>query len=218
MTSVRPDSYWRVLLLSVAALSGSLAHAEEASRAAGFSEQESLTSLLSRGELTLVESKPGKKSGQDGGLKQVTSIANIKAPVEAVWAKLIDFPAYTVWMPKVTECTPTRTEGNQVDVQWNIDVPGPNYRYLTRNVLDKAHFRIEQSQLEGALKGSHWSWQLIAQGDSTLVYRTAFTNVTDESWLARQLDDESHTLSYGINVSTGLLEVRALRRVMEHRP
>lgn len=179
-------------------------------QAAEFSSQETLATLLQKGELTLVENRP------DGKLKQVTAIAVIHRPAQEVWTRLLDYSSFVSWMPKVKESSIVRQQGNTTDVQWEIEVPGPNYRYMARNTPDPATLTLTQQQVSGALKGSRWSWQLVSQSpETTLVFRTVSTNVTDESWIARQIDDESHTLSYGINVTSSLLEVRALRRVME---
>jgi ribosome-associated toxin RatA of RatAB toxin-antitoxin module len=181
-------------------------------QSAPFSSQETLVSLLQKGELTLIETKA------DSSLKQVTAIALVKAPISEVWERLVNYPAYLKWMPKVAEATVLSRQGSQVDVQWEVEVPGPNYRYVVRNQEDREHYVLHQKQHAGALGGSFWTWQLVAlDADRTLVYRSSFTNVTDESWIAKQLEDDSHTLSYGINTSSALLEVKAVRRAAEKR-
>lgn len=177
-----------------------------------FSAQETLNTLVQKGDLTLLE------TNSDGTLKQVTAMALIKAPIEVVWQKLGDYQAYLNWMPKVKTAIILKKEGVITQTKWEIEVPGPNYTYVVDNIENKSLYTIKQKQVSGALKGSHWGWQLVAiSSDTTMVFRSVFTNVTDESWIVRQVEDESHTLSYGINVSSSLLEVKALKRVLEKK-
>ena len=60
-----------------------------------------LDGMLSKGQVTLVE------TGSDGRLSQVTTLSRIDAPVDAVWARLVDFDAYETWMPQVSQTTST---------------------------------------------------------------------------------------------------------------
>lgn len=176
---------------------------------APFRVDESLASLLNRGELILTESNP------DGTLKQATAIGRVNAPVDAVWARLVTYEGYPGWMPKVGALEILEAAEGRHVLKWDVEVPGPNYRYTMRSVEDRAARVIQQDQIAGSLGGSHWSWQLVPQGEQTLVYRSAYTNVTDESWVAKQLDDSAHTLSFGVNVTTCLVELRALRAAAE---
>ena len=192
----------RLLLLPLLLLPG-----VSTSQTAPFSNSETLLSLLGKGELALVESRG------DSSLKQVTAIAVVSAPIDVVWARITDYAAYQSWMPKVGAVTVLKTEGNTQQIDWDIEVPGPNYKYTMQSVADKSTWTVKQKQIGGALKGSFWGWQLVSQGaNSTLVFRTTFTNVTGESWIATQLDDENQTLNYSINISSALLEVKAVSR------
>lgn len=177
--------------------------------AAPFSSDVDLDTLLKQGELVLTE------SNNDGTLKRVTAISVVRASPQAVWDRLVAYEAYQSWMPKVGAVVVQKREGPLAEIQWEVEVPGPNYVYTMRSTEDQASWMIRQEQIAGSLAGSHWSWQLIPRGDKTLVFRTAFTNVTDESWIAKQLDDQSHTLSFSVNVSSCLLEIKALRRAAE---
>ncbi|MCB9795616.1 MAG: SRPBCC family protein [Alphaproteobacteria bacterium] len=168
-----------------------------------------LDALLSRGELTLIETH------DDGRLQQATAIGLLDAPVEAVWQLITDFEAYPGWMPKVATTEVRAVSPGVVEVDWALSIAGPDVHYSSRHTLDKATWTVKGEQIKGELAGSRWDWRLEPQGSRTLVYREVFSNVVGSSWVFRQLDDEDHTLEYGINSATGVIELQALRRALE---
>lgn len=168
----------------------------------------SVDTLLDRGELTLLETWP------DGRLKAATAIARIDQPVEVVWAKLVDWDAYESWMPQVEEATRVSGDATTAVVDWNLAVVGPNIRFRARYALDPVARTVKGEWVSGALRGSTWEWRLEADGASTLVYRSVRSNVVETNWIVAQVEDSSHTLDYGINVATGIVEVRGLKAAL----
>lgn len=172
------------------------------------SAADGLDALLARGEVTLLETRP------DGRLRQVTAIGLVEAPVDVVWAKLTDFAAYESWMPQVADSTVVSTEGNTVVVDFSVAVVGPNVNFRQKLTLDPATRVIRGEWVDGALKGSRWEWRLEPRGEHTLAHRVLFTNVVDTNWIVRSVEDENHTLEYGINVATGVVEMRGLKKAL----
>lgn len=168
-----------------------------------------LDALLARGEVTLLETRP------DGRLKQVTAIGRIKAPIDKVWAKLTDLGAYETWMPQVASSKVVSATSAEVVVDLSIAVVGPNVNFREKLELDPATHTIRGTWVSGALSGSHWEWRLEARGEETMVWRTLYTNVVDTNWIVRQVEDANHTMEYGINVATGVVEMRGLKKAME---
>lgn len=171
----------------------------------------SVDSLLGRGELTLLETWP------DGRLKAATAIARVDQPVEAVWARLTDWDAYERWMPQVAESTLVSQEADAAVVDWTLAVVGPNIRFRARYALDAEARTVKGEQVSGALRGSTWEWRLEPAGAATIVYRTVCSNVVETNWIVSQVEDEHHTLDYGINVATGIIEVRGLKASFSDR-
>jgi ribosome-associated toxin RatA of RatAB toxin-antitoxin module len=169
----------------------------------------SLDALLERGEVTLLETRP------DGRLAQVTAMAVIHAPPDVVWAKLVDFPAYEHWMPQVADSTVVSRTDTVVTVDFSVSVVGPNVNFRQACTLDPASHAIHSVWVSGALQGSRWDWKLEPHGADTLAIRTLYTNVIDTNWIVRSVEDENHTLEYGINVATGVVELRGLKKVVE---
>ncbi len=176
--------------------------------AAGPAAADPLDDLLARGELTLLETKP------DGRLRQVTAMAVVRAPIDAVWARLADLAAYETWMPQVAKSTVVSASGNEVVADFSIAVVGPNVNFRQKLVLDPAAHTIRAEWVSGALGGSHWSWRLEARGGHTLVERVLYTNVIDSNWIVRAVESEHHTMEYGINVATGVVELRGLKTAL----
>ncbi len=165
-----------------------------------------LDTWLARGEVTVFESK------SDGHLRQVTNITDIPAPIEAVWERILDFDHWSTWIPQVAESRIIARTADSVDVAWNLQVLGPPVKFSGRYQIDRAHWTIRGVWLDGALQGSYWDWKLEDRGGTTRLYKTAYINAVTDNWLLRQLDDEAHTMEYGINASSGYLEVKALKR------
>jgi len=164
-----------------------------------------LDGLLARGELSLLETWP------DGRLKMATAIGVVPAPVDEVWARLTNWGDYENWMPQVADSTLESLDGDSAIVSWTLAVVGPNISYRARYTMDPARRVITGEQISGALSGSSWTWTLEpAPGGGTLAHRAVRSNVVETNWIVRQVEDPHHTLDYGINVATGIVELRGL--------
>ncbi len=165
-----------------------------------------LGSLLSQGEVNLLETWP------DGRLKQVTTIAFMPVAPEKIWSVLVDFEHYEDWMPQVAMATESGRTATMVVVDWRIAVVGPDVQLQTRYTMDAATWTIQGKWEAGALPGSTWSWRLVPVDGGTRVYRSLRTYAVDSNWVLKQVEDENHTLDYGLNSAVGVIEVRGLRR------
>lgn len=169
----------------------------------------SLDALLARGEVSLLE------AGPDGKLRKATAIARIAAPVDRVWAKLVDWGSYQSWMPQCEGSTLVSLDGNVATVAWDISVVGPNVKFTGRYSMDPATHTIRGQQVDGALSGSSWEWLLTPEaGGTTLVEHSVRLNVVETNWIVRQVEDQHHTLDYGINISSALVETRGLKKAL----
>lgn len=174
--------------------------------------QTDLKPLLDRGPLVLVEENSGGKFGQ------ATAIVYVAAPPEKVWAVVMDQSKMTEFVPKVTksEQTPTAGKPNEFDVRVVLDVPGPDTDYTIHFVKDDAKKEAKGSWAKGDLKGSKWLWKLdkAADGNSILSHTISIRNFSS---VLANLEDDSQTMTVGVNVSSALAAVKAMKRRAESK-
>jgi ribosome-associated toxin RatA of RatAB toxin-antitoxin module len=167
-----------------------------------------LLELLRRGPVVQVEQN---KSGRFG--QAVTTIL-IEAPAEVAWQVVRDVERYKDFMPKVLDSTARRREGNKVDVRFVIEVPGPDTDYVVHYVADDAKRELRGTWQSGDLKGSRWLWKVEPVGEGRALL-TQSVSITGFSSLLTRLEDEQQTITVGVNVSTSLAGVKAVKRRAE---
>lgn len=163
-----------------------------------------VSTLLRQGDLVLIES-------EGGALEQVRTWSWFPQPPETVWQTIVAYDAYAEWMPRVKEVATVQQGEGWVDVQWTIKVPGPSVVFTARYTVDPQAMRIDGQWRDGALQGSSWTWQLHPDAGGTRMERVLKTTAATDSWLLRQFDDRWHTLEYGINAATPIVEAQGLR-------
>ena len=164
--------------------------------------------LLERGPIVSIEQSP------DGKFKQCTALARIDAPIERVWQVAIDYKEYHSFMPKVVASDVIHEEPNVVDVKFEIDVPGVNTKYVMRHTLHPETHTVEMNWVKGDLKGSHWLLHLEStpDGKTLMSYSGASKNFSS---ILESLEDSQQTISVGVNVSSALTVVKALKQQAE---
>lgn len=171
---------------------------------------QSLAPLLERGPVVLVE------DAAEGGFRQATAIIEVHAPPEVVWRTLLAMDRFKEFVPKITVSDVTHRTAASFDVHLVYDLPGPDTDYRARMVIDEAARELRGSWLEDDLRGSSWSWRVVANGPgTTLLFHTV--RVKNFSPLLQQVEDDQQTVTVGVNVSSALSTVKALKRRSEER-
>lgn len=169
---------------------------------------DALSSLLQKGPVVLVEEDEG------GGFAQATAIIDIDAAPEEVWSALLAMQEFKHYMPKIVRSDVMRRTGTSFDVRFVYDIPGPDTDYTARMSVNEAQREIVGRWLRDDLKGSLWTWRLRPHpGGRTLLFHTV--RVQNFSPLLKQVDDEQQTVTVGVNVSSALATVKALKRRVE---
>ncbi|HUU02762.1 MAG TPA: SRPBCC family protein [Myxococcota bacterium] len=168
--------------------------------------------LLEKGELSLVESY------RSGRLRQVTVMGLIKASPDKVWDVLTDYNHYTQFFPNLANLEIVRRSGNDAVLAYELEVPGSNIEYtLVHHHVPRRRIDIRLADDEGDIQTGAWRWELIpsAAGKRTIVVYTLYTDVRESSWIIRQVLKSSPSLEHGLNVATGLVTVRAVKKRAE---
>jgi ribosome-associated toxin RatA of RatAB toxin-antitoxin module len=171
-----------------------------------------LVPLLEKGELSLVESY------RSGRLRQVTVVALVKASPDKVWSVLTDYRHYVEFMPNLDEIEITRREGADVVIDYELEVPGPNMDYtLIHHHVPKTRIDITLADDEGDIQTGAWRWELIPHRNNsqTILVYSLYTDVRESSWVLRQIMKSQPSLEHGLNVATGLVTVRAIKKRAE---
>jgi len=148
-----------------------------------------------------------------GSLKSVSVISIINAPVDIIWKTISDIDAYSSFMKRVVKSKITRREGNEIDAEFEIDVPFTNTAYTLRHVFNREKMRISVFRIAGDLKDSRWEWEFYPEKKRTvIVYRGTMKNYPS---VLERFDDETSTISIGVNISSLLTTIKAIRERSE---
>lgn len=166
--------------------------------------QVDMTPLLERGPLVLIEDSKGK-------FAQATAVMLIDAPPDLVWGVITKMEDFKTFVPKVLTSDVERTPGKvEYQVHFVIDVPGIDTDYTVKYWPDPAARTIRGLWVSGDLKGSIWEWKVErAPGNRALLSHTS--SVKNFSAIAQSLEDEGQTVTVGINVTSGLAAVKAVK-------
>lgn len=167
-----------------------------------------LAPQLEKGPLVLVEEGKGGKFGQ------ATGFILVNAAPEQAWALITKFEEYKNFLPKVTESEVKRRTEKDVDLHVTIEVPGPDTDYVVRYTPDHAAKEITGTWVSGDLKGSRWFWKVeAAPGGKTLLTHTLAAK--NFSGIAQAVEDETQTVTVGVNVGSVLAALKAVKRKAE---
>ena len=168
-----------------------------------------LDRMLERGPVLVVERDPS------GALRRVVGTALIDAPAEEVWELLTRVQEYPDWMDDVRAVQLLSVRGDVHELEVLLRTPGPDLSYRAELQVDRSSWSIRGRATSRNLAGSAWDWILEPQGERTLVHRRSYSTALTDHWVLKQFPDQLHVLHLGINATTPLIELEALRRAVE---
>ena len=174
-------------------------------------QNDSMLPLLEKGPLVLVE------QAKDGKFGSATGIVLVEAPPDKVWQAVLKMETFKEFMPKVITSEVLRREKEELDIHFVIDVPGPDTDYVIRYTKDDAKKTLTGNWVKGDLKGSTWFWKVEAGPDGKTLLKQRLS-VKNFSSLAASLEDEQQTITVGVNVSSVVAGVNAMKRRCEQPP
>ncbi|MBN2497913.1 MAG: SRPBCC family protein [Deltaproteobacteria bacterium] len=172
----------------------------------------SLVPLLEKGELCLVD------SDRKGRIKQVSVVGLVKAHPDTVWRVLTDYEHYVKFMPSLAELEIVARKGADVVMEFELEVPGSNLEYTMRHHhVPRSRIEISLENDEGDITSGAWRWELVpcAGGAQTILVYTLYTDVRESSWILEKVIESQPSVEPGLNVATGLITLRAVKKRAE---
>jgi ribosome-associated toxin RatA of RatAB toxin-antitoxin module len=166
--------------------------------------------LLGRGPLVLVE------SNAQGRFESATAIVLIERSAEEIWRVATDFASHKSFMPKLVVSTPKSLGPNRFEVKFEVDIPFPgrNERYTFRFDLEPEKLLIHGRWADGDLRDSFTEWRIVPQGPTRALL--FLTNATRNfSKIVAAIEDAQQTVTVGVNVSSALAVVKAVKQRVE---
>jgi ribosome-associated toxin RatA of RatAB toxin-antitoxin module len=171
---------------------------------------ESLMPLLAKGELSLVESAP------DGSLAQVTCMALVNSPPGRTFETITDFQNYSRFVPHVIESKIVDRNAEFTDVRFEIDLPLSSIKYVMRYRYNGIT-SIDIHVAGGDIKTGVYRWDICPVGNRTVAMYSLHTKVGESSWFLRKILKSQPGLEHTINLATGNVLVKAIKRESERR-
>lgn len=175
-----------------------------------FADDGALSALLSKGPVVMVQ------EDDHGRFHEATAIIEIDAPADHVWRAAVAMERFKDFVPKVVTSEVRRRSASGFDVRFVYDIPGPDTDYTARVSVDEEAKELRATWLADDLRGSSWTWRVVPSGPNrTLLFHTV--RVKNFSPLLQQVEDDEQTVTVGVNVSSALSTVKALKRRSEEK-
>ena len=166
-------------------------------------EAQDLMTLLRAGPVVSVE------QSESGAFERCTAVVFIRAQPEQVWSVLVDFDRYTEFMPKLVGAEVRERSETSATVALELDTPVRNTRYVMAYELRRDSWEVRVRWVSGDLRDTFGDWRLVATRGGTLAYYTGATR--NYSRMLQALEDDQQTITIGVNVSSAIAQVRAIK-------
>lgn len=93
----------------------------------------------------------------------------VGAPRERVYRLCCDMEAFPRFMPDVKSVKTLERGPGRTVTEWDTRISGRAFRWKEEDTFDDANCRIEFKLVEGDVKRFDGFWQIVADGDQTLV-------------------------------------------------
>lgn len=175
-----------------------------------------MKALLAQGTLIVVRQRPNMS------LINVTAGQIVNAPINLVWATITDFASYPKFMPQTAAMKIIERDGpNRMLIEQTIAVkiwrlPSVDTTYqLAQELTPNKKMRFYW--VAGDLRGTYGGWDFVPVGNQTMIFYTLFSNLTAMGWGLGSVFQSEPDFMAGINVTTALMVVKAVKVECERR-
>lgn len=178
-------------------------------------DQGTVRNLMANGQLIIIEEKNGQ-------LVMTTAGILINAPVDKVYATLIDFEKYPEFMPSTEGTKIIKEENGSKDVQYNIAFKFSLLKFKVQYTL--RHTFVKNKSInwtlvktkDGKLKSTYGSWQLFsAPGGQTAAFYSTQADLRSISSLLRAAFNAEPSMEIALAASSCVMVVKAVKSRIE---
>ena len=169
-----------------------------------------LAPLLARGQVTIVDSRPG------GRLRQATVVEAVEAPAADIFAAVSNPAGYPKLIRAMDKVVIHSSDDKAVDFSWNIGFSV--FGLTSRNRMTRTDDGVLVEASGGELNGAKWRWQIVptAPGRTVVAYH-GFANLRKSTSILEQTLRREPYLEHGLVAGSNMVMLRAIRRGTEKR-
>lgn len=153
----------------------------------------------------------------NGKFKMAEGIAVVEAPPQQTYEVIIDVANFANFMPQTDSVEIVKQGPDFVDAEVELDVPVFSYEYTMRHKFDPANLSMQADWLEGDGEGNSartWAEPCPGHPGWTLLH---YTTRAELPGIITAFEDDQMVLTIGVNASTVLGVVQAIKRETERR-
>ncbi len=170
-----------------------------------------LKGLLEHGQLALIE------TNADGALTQVALLTVVNAPKDKMIAIVRDPAKYPEFIHNFAEQTVTPQNGNQLKMEWELEVPLTNLDGVSIMTLED-NGAVDVIAESGDIKRGRWRWEFNSISDDvTIPIHYAYTDIREASWVTKKILDKEPLFEHGIVIASGTVALTAMKARAEGR-
>ncbi len=178
---------------------------------AGGIDLDKLERLIRHGQLALIESY------DDGTLKQVALLDEVKASAEKI-EKIVQDPArYPEFIPNFAEQKVTPQPDGKLKMEWELEVPMVNLTGTSMMTIEKDG-SVDVVAVEGDIKRGRWRWEFKpGPAGFTIPVHYAYSDVRESSWVTRMIVEKQPLFEHGIVIASTTVAMHAMKARAEGR-
>jgi ribosome-associated toxin RatA of RatAB toxin-antitoxin module len=140
----------------------------------------------------------------------------VNSPPGRTFETITDFQNYSRFVPHVIESKIVDRNAEFTDVRFEIDLPLSSIKYVMRYRYNGIT-SIDIHVAGGDIKTGVYRWDICPVGNRTVAMYSLHTKVGESSWFLRKILKSQPGLEHTINLATGNVLVKAIKRESERR-
>lgn len=150
----------------------------------------------------------------------VTSAIVIDAKPYRIWSVILDWDNYEKFMPQTDDVKVVNKQGNKVTVEYHLrlkfSVISMKVKYTLTHIINSDKYYEQWFLVKGDVKDARGSFKLLPlDDDKTVVLYTTYADLKSIGFIIRKILSAEPSLELGIQTSSAVLVVKALKERVE---